>query len=155
MTLALARSLALSAALAASFPSLAQVVVTDPWVRGTVAAQSATGAFMQLKSTTDVALVAASSTVAGIVEIHEMKMDAGVMRMSAVRRLDLAAQQVVELKPGGYHVMLMALKQKPLAEGSSVPLTLTFEDKAGKRFDVKVDAQVRPLTASAASPHKH
>ena len=155
MTLALARSLALSAALAASFPSLAQVVVTDPWVRGTVAAQSATGAFMQLKSTTDVALVAASSPVAGIVEIHEMKMDAGVMRMSAVRRLDLAAQQVVELKPGGYHVMLMALKQKPLAEGSSVPLTLTFEDKAGKRFDVKVDAQVRPLTASAASPHKH
>ena len=144
----------LLAALAASTPALAQIAVMDPWVRGTVAAQSSTGAFMQLKSATDVALVAVSSPIAGIAEVHEMKMDGGVMRMTAIKRLDLPADKVVDLKPGGYHVMLMALKQKPLADGERIPLTLTFVDKSGTRFDVKVDAQVRPLAAAPAQ-HKH
>jgi copper(I)-binding protein len=59
----------------------------------------------------------------------------------------------VDLKPGGYHVMLMELTQ-PLKEGESVPVTLTIEDKAGKKTTVEVKAAVRPLTSSAA-PMKH
>jgi copper(I)-binding protein len=55
------------------------------------------------------------------------------------------------LKPGGYHVMLMELKQ-PLKEGETVPVTLTFEDKAGKRQTVEVKAPVRALTAPAPEP---
>jgi hypothetical protein len=86
---------------------------------------------MQLKSAADTALVSASSPVAGVVEIHEMKMDGGVMKMSAVKSLAVPAGKGVELKPGGYHVMLMDLKQ-PLKEGETVPVTLNFEDKAGK-----------------------
>ena len=152
-----ARTLFLAAALAAAPAALAQVAVSDAWVRGTVAGQKATGAFMQLKADADVSLVGASSPVAGIVEIHEMKMDAGVMRMSAIPALPLPAGKAVELKPGGYHVMLMALKA-PLKEGDTVPVTLTFKDKDGKASTLLVNAPVKALTAAppAAAAHgKH
>jgi copper(I)-binding protein len=147
------RPLVAALALATSAAAYAQVAVMDPWVRGTVPAQKATGAFMQLKSATDVAVVGVASPVAGVAEIHEMKMDGSVMRMSALRKLDLPADRVVDLKPGGYHLMLMDLK-RPLKEGERVPMTLTLEDRSGKRFTVDVQAPVRALTAPA-SPHKH
>ena len=131
-----------------AIPAAAQVAVADPWVRGTVAGQMATGAFMRLTSRTDLSLVAAASPVAKIVEIHEMKHEGGMMKMSAVDRLALPANKTVELGPGGYHVMLMGLAQ-PLKEGETVPLTLTFEDKAGKKQTVEVKAPVRALTAPA------
>jgi copper(I)-binding protein len=142
---------------AVALSAQAQVAVSDPWVRGTVAGQQATGAFMQLKASADATLVGAASPVAGVVEVHEMKMDGGVMRMSAIGRLALPAGKTVELKPGGYHVMLMDLKQ-PLKEGETVPVTLTFEDKAGKRQAVEVKVPVRALTAPAPAmdaAHKH
>lgn len=133
----------------------AQVTVADAWVRGTVAGQQATGAFMQLKAAADTALVSASSPVAGVVEIHEMKMDGGVMKMSAIKSLAVPAGKSVELKPGGYHVMLMALKQ-PLKDGDVVPVTLNFEDKTGKKQSLEVKAAVKSLTAPAKEPaHKH
>ena len=137
----LAATLILAAACAAVAPTAAaQVTVTDAWVRGTVAGQKATGAFMQLKSPADTALVAVASPVAKIVEVHEMKMEGGMMRMNAVDRLALPAGKAVELKPGGYHVMLMDLVE-PLKEGDTVPLQLTFEDKAGKKQTVEVKAR--------------
>jgi periplasmic copper chaperone A len=140
---------------AAALPAFAQVAVSDAWVRGTVAGQAATGAFMQLRSPTDAALVAAASPVAKVVEIHEMKMDGGVMKMAAIDRLALPAGKAVELKPGGYHVMLMDLKQ-PLKAGDTVPVTLTFEDKAGKKTTVEVKAPVKSLTAAPSpSTHQH
>ena len=119
----------------AAAPALAQVTIADAWVRGTVPAQKATGAFMQLTSPTETALVAASSPAAKIVEIHEMKMDGGMMRMKAVDRIALPAGKPVTLGPGGYHVMLMDLAA-PLKEGDTFVVTLTFA-KAGK-----VDLQV-------------
>ena len=137
---------------AVTLPTSAQVVVANPWVRGTVAGQKATGAFMELKSATDATLVSAASPVAKIVEVHEMKMDAGVMKMQAVDRLALPAGKAVELKPGGYHVMLMDLTQT-LKEGDTVPVTLTFEDKAGKKQTVEVKAPVKALGAGGAAKH--
>ena len=133
---------ALAAALA--LPAAAQIAVADAWVRGTVAGQKATGAFMHLTSLADMTLVAAASPMAKVVEIHEMKQEGGVMKMNAVDRVALPAGKTVELKPGGFHVMLMDLAQ-PLKEGETVPLTLTFEDKAGKRQTVAVQAPVRAL----------
>ena len=145
---------ALAAGLAAGTVH-AQVTVSDAWVRGTVTGQKATGAFMQLKSAADTTLVAAASPVAGVVEIHEMKMDAGVMKMNAIKGLAVPAGKTTELKPGGYHVMLMDLKQ-PLKEGETVPVTLTFEDKAGKKQTLEIKAPVRALTAPAKdAAHKH
>lgn len=142
------RFLALVAALSTALPAAAQVAVADPWVRGTVAGQKATGAFMQLKSATDAALVGAASPVAKIVEVHEMKMDGGVMKMNAIDRLPLPAGKTVDLKPGSYHVMLMDLTQE-LKEGQSVPVTLTLEDKAGKKTTVEVKAVVKALVPGA------
>ena len=131
--------------------ALAQVRVENAWVRSTVPAQQATGAFMRLVSPADASLVAVASPSAANVEIHESSMQDGVMRMRAVPRVALRANQALDLKPGGHHVMLMGLRG-PLNAGERVPITLTFEDAKGKRSTVEVSAAVRPLTSM---PDKH
>jgi hypothetical protein len=138
-----------------SMVTTAQVSVKDPWVRGTVAQQKASGAFMQITSAAGGRLVAASSPVAGVVEIHEMAMDGNVMKMRAIPGLVLPAGKPVELKPGGYHVMLMDLKQA-LQPGQTVPITLVVEGAGGQRETVQVAAPVRALNQGAAPMHhKH
>ena len=133
----------------------AEVIVAEPWVRATVPAQKATGAFMHLKSDTDARLVSAASPVAGVVEIHEMLMDKDVMKMNRIEGLDLPAEQSVELKPGGYHVMLMDL-QAQVKEGDAVPLTLVVENKDGSRQTLEVTAPARALNAPMKMQHgKH
>ncbi len=134
-------------------PALAQVTVTDAWVRGTVPGQKVTGAFMKITSATDATLVAASSPAAKVVEIHEMTMDGGVMKMHAVDKVVLPAGKPVELKPGSYHMMMMDIIQ-PLVVGQTVPVTLTFVGKDGRKTTQEVKASVRALTA-AADAHKH
>jgi copper(I)-binding protein len=132
----------------------AEVSVKDAWVRATVAQQKSTGAFMQLSATADARLVEVKSGVAKIVEIHEMKMAGDVMQMKAVEGVDLPAGRAVDLKPGGYHVMLMDLKQ-PLKDGDVVPLTLVVEGRDKKRENIEVKAVVRPLNAQGGGPmHK-
>lgn len=144
---------AVCAALSFTLPAAAQVVVSDPWVRGTVPNQMATGAFMQLKSATDAKLIDVRSPAAGVVEIHEMKMENNVMRMRAVQSVALPAGRTVELKPGGYHVMLMDLKQQ-MKEGELIPLTLVVES-VGKRETIEVKAAVRAATASGDMKGQH
>jgi periplasmic copper chaperone A len=129
------------------------VKVEDAWVRGTVATQKATGAFMRLTPSANARLVSASSPVAGVVEIHEMAMENDVMKMRQVPGLDLAAGRTTELKPGGFHVMLMDLKA-PVKGGDVVPLTLVFEDAAKQRFTQEVKAPVTALGGGNA-PMKH
>jgi copper(I)-binding protein len=142
----------LVAGLLAGAASHAQTTVSDAWVRGTVAQQKATGMFAKIKSTAGGKLVAASSPMAGIVEVHEMTMDGSTMKMRALPSgLALPAGQTVELKPGGYHVMLMDLKQS-LKTGDSVPLTLVVEAKDGTRENIEVKAEVRALS-DAKSAH--
>ncbi|NMG04983.1 copper chaperone PCu(A)C [Azoarcus taiwanensis] len=138
-------------------PLFAQVTVEDPWVRGTVPKQQATGAFMMLTAETDARLVAAESPVAGVVEIHEMAMENDVMKMREIPALDLPAGQTMELKPGGYHVMLMQLKEQ-MVGGTVVPITLIFEDSAGERFTQEIEARVTALGAAregADKPMQH
>ena len=139
---------------ASSTAALAQTAVKDPWIRGTVAQQKATGMFAQITSKAGGKLVAASSPVAGVVEIHEMAMDGNVMKMRALPAgLDLPAGKAVDLKPGGYHVMLMDLKQQ-LKEGESVAVTLVVEGKDGKKETIELKAPVKALNAPAMQ-HKH
>jgi len=135
----------------ATFAASAQVTVSEPWVRATVPQQKATGAFMKLQSAQDAKLISAKSPAAGIVEVHEMAMEGGVMKMRAVDGLALPMGKAVELKPGGYHVMLMDLKSQ-VKDGDAVPLTLTFETKDGKRQTLEVKAAARNMNASAHSP---
>lgn len=126
-----------------SLASFAQITVTDPWVRATVPAQKATGAFMQLSSKIDTRLIAVSSPVARA-EIHEMAMKDNVMRMRQIAALDLPAGKTVALKPGSYHVMFFDLKN-PIKEGDVVPLTLVFEDKDKKRETLELKVPARAL----------
>ena len=129
-----------------SLPALADVTVADVWVRATVPQQMATGAFMRLTSDGDARLVSADSPVANVVEIHEMIMDGNVMKMNAIPGVDLPAGKVVELKPGGYHVMLMGLKQQ-VKDGDEVPVSIVVEAADGARQTIELKAHARPLNA--------
>ncbi len=144
---------AVPALLLAAGVAQAQVVVTGQWVRATVPQQKATGAFMQIKSPADVKLVSVASPVAGVAEVHEMAMDNNVMRMRAVDALPVPAGKTVELKPGGYHVMLMDLKGQ-VKDGDTVPLTLVFEGPGKERSTVQVTAPARAGAAAAGKPAK-
>ena len=144
-------------ALLAAAPGWAQVTVKDPWVRATVPQQKSSGAFMQLSTPTDARLVEVKSPVAKVVEIHEMKMAGDVMKMNAVDGVALPAGKPVELKPGGYHVMLMDLKAA-LPKDSTVPLTLLFKDAKGVegKLELKLPvAAMGPGGNSAMDAHKH
>ncbi len=122
--------------------SQAQVTIKEPWVRSTVPGQSATGAFMQLTARQDTKLIAVRSPVAGIVEVHEMLVDKGIMKMRSVDKLLLPAGKTVELRSGGYHVMMMDLKRQ-IKTGDEVPLTIEFESSQGQRVTVDVKAVAR------------
>jgi len=135
-----------------SASAFAQVSVSDPWIRATVPAQKATGAFMRVQSALPARLVGVQTDVAGRAELHEMAMDGQTMRMRRVESIELPAGKPVNLASGGYHVMLMDLKRQ-VKEGEKVDLTLTVQDAAGKRQDVKVSVPVRPLTHSAHAGH--
>ena len=85
---------------------------------------------IQNQGTSDDTLVSVATPVAASTQVHEMSMDNGVMKMRELKDgLPIPAGKTVTLQPGGFHVMLMGLKQ-PLKEGESVTLTLTFA-KAG------------------------
>ncbi|HEX7127312.1 MAG TPA: copper chaperone PCu(A)C [Thermodesulfobacteriota bacterium] len=135
----------------AAEPSL---VVRDAWVRATPGAAAvsshaasrgghdagATAAYLTLENRGDRAdrLVSVASPVAGRAELHESRVENGIMRMRPVEGIAVPAGGSVRLEPGGLHVMLMGLHE-PIAEGRRVPLTLTFESGA----TLAVDAEVR------------
>jgi copper(I)-binding protein len=123
------------------------VEVKDAWVRTSVQGQKATGAFMKITAKDNTKLVSVSTPVAGVAEVHEMKMEGDVMKMRAVQGgLDLPAGKAVELSPGGYHVMLMDLKAA-LPKDSTIPLTLVFKDAKGveSKVDLKVPVSTAPV----------
>ena len=126
------------------------VEIKDAWIRTSVPGQKATGAFMKITAKEGTRLVSVASPVAGVAEVHEMKMDGGVMTMRAVTGgLELPAGKTVELKPGGFHVMLMDLKAA-LPKDSTVAMTLTFKDAKG--VESKVELKVPVATAAV---HQH
>jgi copper(I)-binding protein len=146
-----------AAGAAAWAQAAAPVEAKDAWVRSAVPGQSGTGAFMKLTAHAGLRLVGASTPVAGIAEVHEMKMEGDTMRMRAVPGLDLPAHQSVELKPGGYHLMLMDLKQ-PIVKDTTVPITLQFQDARGATSTLQLNAAVRtaaPAETAPAAEHKH
>ncbi len=116
------------------------------WARATAPQQKVGGAYVTLISPDDDLLVGVSSPVAGRAEVHEMRMDGNVMRMREVEGgLALPAGKVVALAPGGYHIMLMDLKQ-PLVAGQVIPMQLRF------RSAPPLDLQVRVAPVGASAP---
>lgn len=160
--LVMAALLVATALAACSSGGGASITVREPWSRASSAMASAGAAYMQIQNTGSEAdaLVGAASPVAMTVEVHETVamgtpaasdgtggmetpaasdgMGGGMMGMRPVARLEIPAGATVELKPGGYHIMLIGLEQE-LKVGESIEITLTFE-KAG---EVKVTAEVR------------
>ena len=132
----------------------AQTTVADAWVRATAPLQRSTGMFANITSATGGRLLSASSSVAGMVEIHQMAMEGDVMKMRELGQgLELPAGKAVALKPGGYHVMMMELKQR-LKDGDVVPVTLVIEGADKTRQTLTLSVPVRAQAASA-SEHKH
>lgn len=134
----LARLTAFTAALLISLPAFAgDVTVTDAWARATIGQLKNSAAYMTLKNVgkADDRLLSAASPAAARVEVHENIIENGIAKMRPVDALAVPAGASAELKPGGHHIMIMGLKA-PLADGGTLPLTLTFE-KAG-RIEVQV-----------------
>jgi copper(I)-binding protein len=132
--------------------ALAQVNVGDAWARATVPAQKTSGAFLRIQSAQPATLIGVESVAAHSVEIHQMRRDGDVMRMRQVKALALPAGTQVELKPDGYHLMLIGLKQ-PLSAGQHIPLRLTIQHADKKTEIVEVQAEVRALGAAAPTAH--
>jgi periplasmic copper chaperone A len=143
-------------------PDHAHVEADGAWIRAAVAGQQGTGGFMRLTAREDLRLVSASSPVAAVAEIHEMKVGANnIMEMRAVSGgLELPKGKTVELKLGSYHLMLMGLKQA-LPKDSTVPVTLVFKDAKGaeSKLHLKVPVSLAPVQAlsdKASEPmHQH
>ncbi|MFN7980196.1 MAG: copper chaperone PCu(A)C [Vicinamibacterales bacterium] len=134
---------AIAAVVISSSLALAQtpaVTVHDAWVREPMGGRNMTGAFavVENSSATTKAIVAASSDISDKVELHEMKNENGMMKMSPVKKVDVPAKGKVELKPGSFHVMLFEVKKK-IADGEKISLTFTFDDGS----KVTTEAQVR------------
>jgi periplasmic copper chaperone A len=132
----------------------APVRVDGAWARATVAGQTGTGAFMALTAQENLKLVGVSSPVAGVAELHEMKVEDEVMKMRALPALELPAGKTVQLKPGGYHLMLMDLKA-PLAKDTVVPVTLVFRDAKGVESQLSLQLPVAARAPGPMGGHKH
>lgn len=129
---------------------LRAIAIDHPFARATPPGAKSGGAFFVVENTGTAPdrLVGVASPVAGAVELHKMAMEGGVMKMRATPSLEVRAGDKVELKPGGYHVMLIDLKQ-PLKAGDTFPLTLTFAGAGTIQVSVEVEAM------GAAYPGTH
>jgi hypothetical protein len=128
------------------------LVIAQAWSRATPKGAKTGGGYLTIenKGSAPDRLIGGSADVAGKVEIHEMAMSEGVMKMRPLEKgLVIEPGKTVKLAPGGYHVMLMELKS-PLKQGDKLPVTLEFE-KAGKvtvSFDVEGVGAQGPTGAS-------
>ena len=148
-------AVALAATTFGALAAEAAVDVQNAWARATVKGQMATGAFMTLTAKESTKLVGAITSVAGVVQVHEMKMDGGIMKMAEVKGgLELPAGKAVELKPGGFHVMLMDLAT-PLAKDTSLPLTLVFKDAKGVESRLELKVPVKAAAPASMDPSMH
>lgn len=133
-----AAGLAAGAAVAADARAAA-IRVDGPWARPTVTGQLGGGGFVRIenRASVDDRLLSAHSPAAERVELHAMSMEGDVMRMRQLDGIDLPAGRVVDLKPGGLHLMFTGLKA-PLREGTSLPLTLRFARAGELTVEMKV-----------------
>jgi|SRR5580704_8807424 copper(I)-binding protein len=109
------------------------LVISQGWTRATPGGAKIGGGFLTIENKGAAAdkLIGASADAAGKVEVHEMAVTDGVMKMRPLDNgLIIEPGKSVKLAPGGYHLMIMDLKN-PLKEGDKLPVTLQFE-KAGK-----------------------
>jgi copper(I)-binding protein len=120
--------------------ALKTLKIDHPFARATPPGARTGGVFVTVENTGTKPdrLLSASTPVAGIAELHAMSVDAGVMRMRGVTAMEVKAGETLQLKPGGYHVMLSELKQ-PLKVGDKFPMTLKFQNAGAVEVSVWVE----------------
>jgi len=128
------------------------VEITNVWSRATAPGQQVAGVYFDIESKRGAKLVGAQTSLTDRAELHIMSMDDGVMRMRQIDSVDLPAGAAVNFKPGGYHVMLLDLKQS-LEPGGKFALTLLVEDDKQEITRYLVTAQVRNLDGSKPEQH--
>ena len=136
---------------------VAPVDVREAWARPTVPGQRSTGVYGRFTAGAGARLVGGSTPLAESVEVHQMAMEGNVMRMRALDQgLELPPGQGVELAPGGYHLMVIGLRQ-PIAPGSTLPLTLRFIDGDGREssLTLQVPVPAKAPEAFSQTPHRH
>lgn len=146
----------LAVALSLPFPAMAQVkvgslVIEAPWLRATPSGAKVAGGYVKITNTGTAPdrLVGGTLPIAGQVEVHEMSMADNVMQMRRLDGLEIKPGATVELKPGGFHLMFMELKDG-LKAGQTIKGTLVFE-KAGT---VEVEYLVAPIGAATRDAKK-
>tara|TARA_R100001480_G_scaffold96071_2_gene101110 strand:+ start:124 stop:573 length:450 start_codon:yes stop_codon:yes gene_type:complete len=120
-------------------PALAEesIRVFDTWARATILASRPGAAYLTIESAAEDRLLGVTTPVAGHVMIHAVEKDGDVSRMKHIETLELPAGERVTLAPGGMHLMLMALQDK-LSEGTTFPMTLSFETAGEVTVEVSV-----------------
>ena len=137
---------ALMIAFAAPHAFAADITVTDAWVRETIGAGKVSAGYARIVNTsTSTDRLLSVATPAGMATLHRTLEQGGMMTMDAVQNLEVPAKGAIELKPGGYHIMIMNVSH-PLKVGEAVDLVFTFEH-AGK---VNTTAKVAPISATKA-----
>lgn len=127
------------------------ITIGHPWARATPGPVRNSAAFMTFDNAGAAdKLVSVSGDVAKEIQIHSMITEAGVMKMREVTSVDVPANGKAELKPGGFHIMLIGLKEG-LKDGEKFPLKLKFE-KAG---EVTVTVVTEKMAGMENTEHKH
>ncbi len=139
--------------LLAATSAQAEVVINQAWARATAPGQKVGGVFMQITSSQTASLVGASCDCAPVVQVHESFMDNGIARMRQRENIELPAGKMVELKPGGLHIMLFDIKA-PLKEGDHFMLKLKVSEN-GKATEIPVKVQVHTMGGEAKKMVHH
>lgn len=142
--------LPLVAPAAANEYKIGDLTVERPWTRATTVQTGAAYMTLRVAGQTADRLVKVTSPDTERVEIHTMSMEGGVARMREIPGIDVKPGVATQLRPGGYHLMLIGLR-RPLREGESIKLTLTFE----RSGNVDVEATVEKAGAPGPKKHSH
>lgn len=148
--------LSVLALMAVSTSAWAEIQASQAWSRFTAPSVPTGVVFMQLNNTGAQAdaLVSVSSPVAKKAEIHNHINDKGVMRMRQVAKIDVLAGKSVTLQPGGFHVMLMGLKQ-PLKLNDTFPVTLKYQSGRTQKITATVNNGSGMQTMNHGEHHDH
>ena len=124
---------------AGASPTLAEesVRVSDAWARASVLASRPVASYLTIESAVEDRLLGVTTPVAGHVMIHAVEKDGDVSRMKHIETLEVPTGERITLAPGGMHLMLMGLQDK-LSEGTTFPMTLSFENAGEITVEVSV-----------------
>jgi len=130
------------------------ITVSDPYVRLLPPGATASAAYLVIHNSdgADRMLVKAESPAAQSVEVHEHRNENGVMKMREVGSILIKAHAQTELKPGGYHLMLIGVR-KALKEGDSVAITLSFDDGSKQQIEARVRKVQTDMPAAMGMDH--